>query len=614
MNMLYLSAMLMASLAPAPDFTTVHGVDEAAYQAFVSKLKPGYRLTHINVHVLGGKPKFTAIALHDSQSYSARHNLSSAGYQKEFETQAAKGYRPVSVSGYTVGGEVKFAAAWLLDTPAHYTANHGITAAQYQKEFDAARRRQEMPLALQGFDTPAGIEYTATFVPDEGGAFETHHGLTADQYQALFNKIGKNGYWPAAISAYPAKDGTHFAVVFVKNSNVTFTARHGMTAEQYQEEFDRQNKLGLRPWQVVGYASGKVSNYAAVWVRQQLPVTGTSVPSLNGFDDAMLQIMASRGWTSGAIAGSKNGKTVLSRGYGYQDAARLEPTQPDAPFRIASVTKPLTAAVVHRQIAAGKYAAGDKALTLLSLKGSGDARLADITVQHLLDHKAGWDVKLMARDPMFDNLAIATALKRAAPAKPADVVDYMMTKKLQHKPGDENHYSNVGYCVLGRIIEKKSGHSYFQTLTDEIGKPLGMKSLAIAHTRRAERAANEPDYISTEDSIQNIFNPSGAKITASDGGFCIETMDSHGGLLTNAPDLLKFARAYSIDGRPRTAKNADDQFYHTGALAGTFTVLAWRKNDVQIAVLFNHRSNDKDQQAALDQLFRVSDGIVTWPN
>lgn len=614
MSAAMLVALFAMGQAPLPGYSAVHGIDEPAYQKWVSGLGQGVRPTFVNVHVLQGKPKFSAVAVQDTRLWTARHNLTAADYQTEFAKQLAGGFRPAAVCGYTVGGVVKYAAVWVLDTPSHWSAKHGVAAAKYQKEYDDARARKEVPAFLAGYHTPGGHQFAAVFLAEDGEAFETHHDLTAVQYQKLFDTVGKRGYWPYSTSTYDTEAGVRFAAVFLKNPGVEYAARHGMTADEYQKEFDKQAKLGFRPWNVSGYADGAVSRYEAVWVRDALPTSGTAVPKLKAFDDEMLKILAARGWTGGALAVSRGGKTVLARGYGYRDADRRVPVLPDTPFRIASVTKPLAAAVVRGMVADGKFKLDDRAFGLLGLAptAAGDQRLKDITVEHLLGHRGGWDRDVAPKyDPMFDPLAIAKALGRPAPAKPKDIVDFMLGKPLQHKPGDETHYSNFGYCVLGRVVEKKAGQTFVQELKKRVATPLGMGTVAVGRTRRADRNPAEPEYVSAEGATVNVFDPTGPKVAWPDGGFHLEAMDSHGALLASAPDLAKFARAYFIDGKPRTGTEGASA--HTGALPGTFTLLAWRAKDVQLVVLFNNRGSDADQKAVIDALYKVSDGIANWP-
>jgi CubicO group peptidase (beta-lactamase class C family) len=614
MNLLILGTLLSLAPGAGPGFQAKHGIDETMYQAWVNRLGPQTRVAFVNVHVFNGKPLFSAIAVHDARLWSARHAMTAAAYQQEYDKQVRNGFRPTSVCGYTLGNTPYYAATFVQETQVHWSARHGIPSARYQAEFDAAKQRNEMPSFIAGYRTAGGHELAAVFLPGTGQAFEDRHGLTSADYQKLYDSIGKNGFWPYVISAYNTEAGVRFAAVFVKDPSVESFARHGMTAAEYQQAFDRQIQRGFRPWNISGYVDGNASRYAAVWVRDALPVTGAAVPKLRAFDDAMLTILHSRGWYAGAIAVSHNGKTVLARGYGYCDPNHRIPVSPNTPFRIASLTKPITASVVRRMVADKLFKLDDKAFDLLGVSptASGDKRLKDITVEQLLNHRGGWDKDNPPKyDPMFDSLKIAAALGQPAPAKPKDIVDYMLGQPLQHKPGDEYHYSNFGYCVLGRIIEKKSGRSYIDELKRRVCRPLGMSTLAVGHTSVGLRNPTEPMYFSDQRVAVNVFDPKGNKIAWPDGGFHLEAMDSHGGLIASAPDMVKFARAYLADGTPRAGMATSGP--HTGALAGTFTFMAWRNKDVQLVVLFNQRSSDSDHKAIMNEIYRVADGVTNWP-
>src|SRR5579884_4463716 len=74
--------------------------------------------------------------------------------------------------------------------------------------------------------------------------------------------------------------------------------------------------------------------------------TGTPVPSLAAFDQAMTQVMSQYNVPGGALAITANGKLVLARGYGFANTANNTPMQPDSLFRIASLSKPITATAI----------------------------------------------------------------------------------------------------------------------------------------------------------------------------------------------------------------------------------------------------------------------------
>src|SRR5262249_30274495 len=152
------------------------------------------------------------------------------------------------------------------------------------------------------------------------------------------------------------------------------------------------------------------------------------------------------------------------RGYGQADVENGIAVQPDSTFRIASLSKFITATAVLTLVEQGKLDLDARAFALIPqltpLPGAVmDPRLPTITVRQLLQHTGGWDSSLSG-DPMFNSTAIALAAGTAPPASAETVVRYMLGRPLDFAPGTRYAYSNFGYNVLGRIIERVSGQSY----------------------------------------------------------------------------------------------------------------------------------------------------------
>ena len=307
------------------------------------------------------------------------------------------------------------------------------------------------------------------------------------------------------------------------------------------------------------------------------PVTGEEVKQFRDVDKAVLDFMQTIDATAAAVAISKDGKLVFSRGYGHSDAAKKTPTPPDTLFRIASVSKPITAAMVRAAIRDKKLDADAKAFELIGAKPPAKAKLADervndITVAHLLAHKGGWD-SAKSFDPMFRGDTIAKELKLTRPPKPADAITYMLTQPLQFEPGKKEAYSNFGFCVLGRVVETVYKKPFADCLADEICKPLGVKDLKVGSAAVKKRDPRE------------VWYPVG------ENDFPLDIMDAHGGMIASAPAVCKFMDVYFLDGQPRTPGEWDYTFF--GSLPGTTALARERTDGWNVAVLLNARRNDK---------------------
>jgi N-acyl-D-amino-acid deacylase len=333
-----------------------------------------------------------------------------------------------------------------------------------------------------------------------------------------------------------------------------------------------------------------------------LPTSGTPVESLKAFDEAVLSFMREISASSGTLAVAHGGRLVLERGYGWSDAAHQTPTAPDTIMRIASVTKPMTCAAVKRLIASGKLTLDTPAFPLLNLQqppgSTPDPRLQQITVGQLLEHKGGWDIAALGYDPIFADMRVMLGLRSSRSPTPTDVIRYMMTQPLSFDPGSRSAYSNLGYSILGRVIEKTTGTSYGQHMQQTLWQPLGMSSTALAHAQPKDRPPREVHY-----------DPAGETLP-------MERFDSVGGVTSTAGDLCRFLGAYWISGDPRPSPAATGYSYtFFGSLPECTAMVRQLPDGTNIAALLNHRRPSfKDDNTKLRQrLDAAAASIAAWP-
>ncbi len=250
---------------------------------------------------------------------------------------------------------------------------------------------------------------------------------------------------------------------------------------------------GSRADPVLGQGTPAAATPEASPVGQAAPVTGRAVPELAAFDRAVAELMATWGVPGAQLSVAKDGRLVLDRGYGFGDIEAGEPVQPGSRFRIASVSKALTAVAVLTLVDAGKLALEDRAFPLLALEppanATVDPRLAAVTVRDLLVHAGGWD-SAASGDPQslpWSRTAAATVGAPDPPDGPA-IVRFMLGWGLDFDPGAKSVYSNFGFNVLGRVIEQVAGEGYEDYVAARVLAPAGVADMRLAGTRLAERA------------------------------------------------------------------------------------------------------------------------------
>ena len=232
---------------------------------------------------------------------------------------------------------------------------------------------------------------------------------------------------------------------------------------------------------------------------QTVVSTGKKFPELKPFDELMEAFVRDNKIPGASLAVAKDGRLVYARSFGYSDVEKKQPVRPNSLFRIASISKSFTATATLQLVEQGKLSLDTPVFDLLPHKphlakgDSADPRLGQVTIAHLLRHQGGWDRKETI-DPLFHAIEIASVLGKPPPATQDDVIRFMMGWQLDFDPGQRYVYSNLGYCLLGRVIEQLTGRAYGDYMVNEFLKPLGIESMRLGKTLFRDRAENEVKY------------------------------------------------------------------------------------------------------------------------
>lgn len=561
-----------------------------------------------------GRVLFSAIAESESKPHAwlMRHDLSPADFQSAFDTYTQEGYQLLCWTGYLTNQEDKLAAIWVKhDRGGRWQARNFLTAAEYQKQFDEAAKAGQSPHQVTHYATSSGDRFAAIFETRPNQTFEARHNLSAARYQLLVNDLSKKGYRPTCVSVLQTGESPRFSAIFVQD-HIPWAAHHGLSQNEMDAKLDAYEQTGLDPICIAAYTDRNKVAYAAVWKQSELPEvtpTGDLPAEFEPLDDAIRDFIKEHQIPCGTLAVGYGGQLKLSRGYGYASRDRSRQVQPRDLFRIASVSKPITAALVRKLAHNGRLDLNAPAFELIGaqpLPGQQvDPRLKQITVEHLLVHQGGW-IRGQTYDPMFRALQIAKDLNRPAPASAQDVIQYMLGQPLQFDPGQHmgkasERYSNFGYCVLGRVVEKVTGQTYMDALQSELLQPLEINEMALGRTQPQFRDPREP-YYADASLAQSVYVADKEELVPwPDGGFYLEAMDSHGGLIASAPALVKLFQHYWASGQPRGAEDLPQEWFSVGSLDGTAALLL-QHDGIDVAVLLNHRISSQENEQLADAI------------
>ncbi|MBK7929221.1 MAG: serine hydrolase [Bryobacterales bacterium] len=271
--------------------------------------------------------------------------------------------------------------------------------------------------------------------------------------------------------------------------------------------------------------------------------TGAAVPELAELDRRIEAAMRKWELPGVSAAVSYRGRLVYARGFGEADRETKRAVQPRTPFRIASMSKPVTALTLLKLQEAGKLSLDDKVFTILPEFAPllGDPRMASITVRQLLQHTAGWDLTASG-DPMFVDYATLAGLGGPFPPPLEAILAFWLQQPLDFAPGTKQVYSNFGYAVAGRVIEKVTSLPYGEAVRRTLLLPLGITRMQTARTL-ASAPGEARYYGSGNDLALSIFSEKPTPVPEAYGAWSIENMDAHGGWLATPAELLRIVAA-----------------------------------------------------------------------
>lgn len=178
------------------------------------------------------------------------------------------------------------------------------------------------------------------------------------------------------------------------------------------------------------------------------------------------------GQFNGAVLAAEDGNIIYIRGFGYADMENKIPNKADTKFRLASVSKQFTAALIMQLVEKGKISLEGKLIEYLPYyrKDIGEK----ITIHQVLSHTAGISNYTDSRKFMEDEVNNKVT--------PKDFVLKYCSEDLIFEPGTKWAYSNSGYFILGLVIEEVTGKTYEEVLHENIFTPLGMTNSGYEHS------------------------------------------------------------------------------------------------------------------------------------
>lgn len=275
---------------------------------------------------------------------------------------------------------------------------------------------------------------------------------------------------------------------------------------------------------------------------------------LERFDHEIERFMAKWSIKGLSLAVTRNDSLLYAKGYGWADEEKGEKMQPTNIMRLASASKLVTAIAVMRLVEDGKLSLGSRVFgpdgilnDTAYTNAIKDKRLFDITVDHLLRHKAGFGMG--AGDPMFNTKDIIAAKHLPGPPTNQELVSIVLPRRIAFTPGQGFRYSNFGYMLLSLVIERVTGKNYWDYVAHEVLEPAGCYRFRPATNYYADRHSDEVRYYGPDTVKVEEFNGSGRMVDRVYGGSNVNGLVGAGGWLASASDLARLVAATDKDPR-----------------------------------------------------------------
>ena len=306
-----------------------------------------------------------------------------------------------------------------------------------------------------------------------------------------------------------------------------------------------------------------ISGLIICFIGLLVPQTGLSQSS--GFDEkaeAFISPYMHYSAFNGCILLAKDGEIKYEKCLGFQDQDKGIKNSTLTKFRIGSLTKNYTEAGIFLLVQSGK----------LKLNQSLDSYLPDlpnaekITINHLLNHRSG--IRNISSLPEYNNLA-----KKEYSTKDA----YELVKQLPNdfKPGSKRQYSNSGYIVLARLIEKVTGKSFADYMSQSIMAPFGLQNTSF-ESRPSHLAQGYIEDPQSTGLIKSQYWHPSIKV----GG---------GNISATTRDVFQFFSTY-FQSQPASSRASPVSRYQGNTPGYTSIVIRHHAADLTVVVLANNES------------------------
>ena len=325
---------------------------------------------------------------------------------------------------------------------------------------------------VSGYDYAGETKYAGIWEKIlNSNAWYSHTGIDLTNLQQKMMYYGSLGFHLTHINSYQSNGNILYAAIWEYDAHQK-TVEVEKTLLGFNNVIENYYHTGFQIKHITGASRNGQSLFLGAWENQ-----GTwNSDDLNHISNTVTNYMSQLNIPGSSLALVKDGRLVYAKGFGFMDLTTQEPVGSKTLFRTASVSKTITSATLMTMIENNPNLLSSTIFGANGILGNeyGSIPYSNnekaLTLKQLLEHTAGGTAWGPQNDPMFLHMYLTNK----------QFIGWILdTRDPDLLPGSYFAYSNFGYHLLGRVIEKLSGISYESYVQENVLKQCGITDMHI---------------------------------------------------------------------------------------------------------------------------------------
>lgn len=586
-----LTSITSAAASPIEDPDSVNWASGRNYtstafsQQFNQRKSEGYRMIDIEVDEVGGQARYAAIWQKntDQRGWAAYRDLSHEAFSQKWNEYKDQGFRLIDQESYILNGRRYYAGVWMENVEnAPWLSYRNVSSEDFSEKFDTYTRQGFRMIDIEAYPQGRGTSYAAVWVKNtENLGWYTHRGMTSSDFSEKFETYAQRGFRLLDVESYRVNNQQRYAGIWVRNTNGRgWLANRNLTADSFGDMWKARKDEGYRLVDFEAYPTGSGTRYAGIWRQNNERPSWRAKADV---DAAVKGYQEQFNIPGVSVAIMHKGDLVYARGFGYADIEQQKTAHAGTIYRLASVSKPITAALTGRLVDQGLLDWDDSTRTYAPTLPTFHTH----SVRQLMNHRSG--VRHYASTDYQDKCDLSVTPSNSWKdssdtqySSATAAANLFSNDALLFEPDDQRCYSTHAYTLLGAALEGAANRSYAQLVAQELNQGLGLSTLRVENRTQANGDRAQL-YQTKATADQNSVPATPDNISWKQPG---------GGLEASSIDVARFGQAILNDAflspESRVIALNNGTYQHSGSQSGARSFLRLVEgDDLVIAVLTN---------------------------